>query len=533
MALGALLLAVVLLQLVTIGADILERFLDSDTLYLAALYDDLLRADRDLRCWSLTPSPYFVPDMPLFFLCRAVLADPGTAYVLYGFVWFTLFLALLWRLASLTQASPGGALVYVLAAGVALLWLVEGRGGGPQSLVYLLVPSYHGGTVLCGLALLALRIGAMVRGRSRWGGVVATGVLVLVATLSDQLVVVQFLLPMVAATGLFVLAGRVALAELWVQLGAIGGGVALARGALEVLHRARVFHLAGALDLGPLLDLGWDRVPLPFRLRTAWGDLGGLAAEYPELVAAAALWTMVSLVAVVLVVREVRPTSRPGPRAVSRERFVPLFLPVFWLFSLVAVCCYPVVLGPYWGMWPVRYFLPLFVLPLPLGAIVAAPFGRPGLTRIKGGLAAILAVVALAGSLPAALGLGAGSLSLPYPHRVRRLDELARHHGLTVGYADYWNARYLTQLSRAGLSVTQVDFDLSPSHHTVDLCAYRRASADTSARLFILPDRLDLGAILDLCGEPELRLRADDMIVLVFDRAACDALIQKLAAVEH
>lgn len=94
--------------------------------------------------------------------------------------------------------------------------------------------------------------------------------------------------------------------------------------AVVLLHRARIFHLAGALVLGSLFDLGWDRVPLPFRLRTAWGDLCGLAAEYPELVAAAALWTMVSLVAVVLVVREVRPASRPGPRAVSGERFVSL-----------------------------------------------------------------------------------------------------------------------------------------------------------------------------------------------------------------
>ncbi|MCG8458489.1 MAG: hypothetical protein MI919_19605, partial [Holophagales bacterium] len=63
-----------------------DRILHPEALYPAALY---LEAGEWFS-WSTPFAPYFVPDLPLFFLCRGVTGDPVAALYLFAAVQFLL-----------------------------------------------------------------------------------------------------------------------------------------------------------------------------------------------------------------------------------------------------------------------------------------------------------------------------------------------------------------------------------------------------------------------------------------------------------
>ena len=56
----------------------------SDFLYLPALYRDWVGHAYPIRGWWVTPAPYFVPDMPLFFVAMAVTPTVAAAFTLYA-----------------------------------------------------------------------------------------------------------------------------------------------------------------------------------------------------------------------------------------------------------------------------------------------------------------------------------------------------------------------------------------------------------------------------------------------------------------
>lgn len=129
----------------------LHPALDSDALGVADVWRSLAGGGH-LGDWTFGPHPYVFPDLPLYALAarfsHGVLGAQLAFGLVQGFLIWWLLARLFRRLADLDAST---ARAYA-AAGLLLLLPFLGSGDGPG---LALVPGYHGGALLCGLALLA------------------------------------------------------------------------------------------------------------------------------------------------------------------------------------------------------------------------------------------------------------------------------------------------------------------------------------------------------------------------------------------
>ena len=61
-----------------------EASVTSDLLYLEALYKDLFVRHLPIGGWTLSPAPYFFPDLPVYFVLRGLAGDLLSALYLYS-----------------------------------------------------------------------------------------------------------------------------------------------------------------------------------------------------------------------------------------------------------------------------------------------------------------------------------------------------------------------------------------------------------------------------------------------------------------
>ena len=168
---------------------------NSDLLYLPTLFSDVLTKGGHLSDWFLTPAPYFFPDYLLYLLAYALGIGTYIQIAIFAVVQIGATLCVTWVLAR--RLSPSEAFVAAVTITIALTWLAL-RGSEP--FVILLVSASHYGTFLSSVLFAALWIQyeAVIASPGRHLLLVAICVLVFLATLSDNLFVVQAVLPFVA-----------------------------------------------------------------------------------------------------------------------------------------------------------------------------------------------------------------------------------------------------------------------------------------------------------------------------------------------
>lgn len=70
-----------------LNADELLTFCyNTDYLYLPSLFQDVVIEGGDIQSWYLTPSPYFFPDMLLYFIIYPLVGNIGMAGLIYAFI---------------------------------------------------------------------------------------------------------------------------------------------------------------------------------------------------------------------------------------------------------------------------------------------------------------------------------------------------------------------------------------------------------------------------------------------------------------
>lgn len=455
----------------------------SDALYLPALYRDVFEEGGRWWGWRLTPAPYFFPDMALYFTWNAMPGDFRVAMV--GFAATQLLLLLLLLLGARTlactlrpgEARLGPALAALLTAGLLGLYAL----GRFWPLQYALQSAHHFGLVPVSLFALAAAVhtSRAPASRARWA---LAGLCILTAA-SDPLFLVAFSLPAVLALALL---SRWAgtrgplWAALWLGLGSLIGNFAPRLVSLR-------YRPQGYLRLRA--DLAAD-------------SLRVLAEETRRLALTDAPWGMLLwcgslLGAALLVVAAVR--ARHSDEGLSLRRLRGA-LGLFLLSCVATSALAAVLTGSFGDATTFRYFtaalfLPLFLGPVVVDGLVASPRLQRALAR-----------AALGGAL-AGLGLLLTHAPWSAPARplwryvsplVACLDAHQARHSLTWGVSDYWMAKHITLLSRAGLRAHQVEPAGLLYHWINNVDWYLGTPARRPAYNFLVTAGLDL---------PELRRR--------------------------
>jgi hypothetical protein len=487
-ALCATLLALALLQLLLLASERIAA-ISSDDLYMVALYRDTFSSTTRLVNWVLQPAPGFLPDMPLFFLAQRFTRDPGHAFTTYMVVSFGALLVLLRRFASTTER--GGSVSPIIWAGSAVILLCLLR--DHRALSLFLLPGAHGSALILGLALFLLLRRAARRG---WCARDAIAVLVVgaAATWSDLIFGPQALVPLVAtalvAWALGILARRVALSTV-----ALAGFVVVLSMLLMRLQHRIFVHPPDPPELG--LERWRQGMSSFFQTLHTPYHAGVLALVVPALLCA---------IGVLLFCR--RRLLKGG-----WNRYHDLALGALFI-TLVCSATTAAGIINWVDEGSLRYVAPLYVLPVfCLPAWLAATGGHRRTVWIERTVLTAVALVLALPMLAGGMSMRLTGLALPYPPWIECLDTLARSEGLHYGYGDYWNAKYASMLSHAGVLVNQLDEDLTIFPWINNLDWYLAVSQSRSSRVFLLPERLmepgeAFGRLLETrhCGEREIRI---------------------------
>ena len=545
--------------------------LNSDLLFLIELHRELFVAPLDVSHWHLPGVLSVFPEMPLLFPLLSSGATLGQALFLYGVLFSTLIVLALQRVLCELSADPLRSLLFSTVAG---LVLVAALVGADAPLPVFLWPSYHGGTILAGLALLAITLRVHRLGWSRLRFIAFVAVLA-PAALSDQFVVLQFALPLLGAGWLARRRGLTSAATFRTTLLAVavsGVLVLLAVKSVYVfthldLNMNSAFRLVDwlvtpkllaalviAVGLGALLVSRrppWQLlavsavIALGFlgcvarssvRVGATWlgghaydasFTLGRLALANPSLLGLALL-SVGACAWLHFRVRDQRATAH----------LVPLLL-------LIVEATFVGLIAGWDGLGNIRYAQPLYVLPpMVLAAIaVMVPERIPSQLR-RGGLA--VAIGFGLWRVLAPLGdAGATTLATPYPAELRCLDEQRALHNLHDGYGDYWATRLYNTLSHRGPSLHPLkSTTLAVDNIIANPATLRNADGGPARPDFALvlrwarPDNgvgniaaLDRAALVARVGPPATQIPCGDLDVFIYDRPS-DARFRALLPVD-
>lgn len=421
------------------------RDYNSDFLYLPTLFRDLTQWGGGLFEWRLTPAPYFFPDMLLYFLLDTFISNWHVAFLLAligQLILFTFGWVFLGRYffkekdQQLTYAS----LVFVF---VALMLTVPAAVDiiRPQHQI-----SVHFGVMLLlpYIFMLVLRLinGRIALQKMRFVWIWFIVLLILLG-ISDSIAYVQLVLPLFLAIGFL---GLIKKTDWW-MVGAMG------------------LSLTIVIALTQLLRL-WLIQYRPFPPRIWEIDVVGNAIAVFGQVVIQDWQNNNRLVWVVLLVALVTYTliilMATHFAVIRRElHFAISFLSLFSLVSILFT--FTAVLGS--GLFEhrahFRYFYPLTILPVYTLLLI----GYYAVRRVQAVrfIPLLIALVLLGQQGNTIKNIGKLSQYQDhYPLLVACVDDEASKRGLQAGASTYWDAKYISMLSKSDIMMVQATPDFSP-----------------------------------------------------------------------
>ena len=455
---------------------------NSDSLYLAGLYRDIFVDGVSIRHWTLQQAPSLFPDLPLFFLLRAITGNAVLATGAYCAAQLLFGAALVAMLAmDLGFERPWRAWLAALLAMSTLAYLTSFG----DFLHAFFLPSCHGMCVWVGLGCFLLIERQLKRRRLNLWSLSGVFVLSSLTLASDRLYLLQVVAPLGAALCFAAFIARSNRALLALYAAALGLSV-IAAYFVELLPRAIGMKVPPS---PPELVLHWQRIrdmvgklPLPDDRTVQWLNLALL---------------VVSLV-VGLAVVAAPILGRGTPRAGLGQRRH--FAASAFVLTMVITFFGVGFSGAVWEVWCARYLWPLFPLPYVVVALWLALSRRLSSHIVVPAIAVVL--IAWAGAPRFSKTQAAAFAdSVVYPTQVACIDRVASQHGARYGYADYWHARKTTEMSKVGIHVLPVTPAFRPNDWIGNMAWFEHVATIHSPFL-VLTDRITTGHVRDVLGPP-------------------------------
>ncbi len=483
----------------------LAHYLNSDFLTPYFFCSDLLSGRYPMSGWTLSASPYFVPDHLVLGGLLAAFGCTGFAYALFTLIFYPVLFVLAGGCVKTVVGRAGPAFVASLLFGNVLLAL-RALPGHARSLWWIGAPTCHGGVLLLGFAYLWTLGTGLRRGRVGWlpAGLFCVG---FAGLLSDSLFLFQVLLP--ASVALFLGRRRHPDFARWLRWQGACAVAALPCAQLfkPICKLADWFYFSRIIRVAPTPPNQWHA------FRQFVSDLPGVLHDhggFALLVLAAAGWLFHSW--------------RGGQQPVVGEE-VPAdavhgggldFYRVFCVASMCIMLPLPILSCGWKDANNIRYLFNWLVLPgflLTLELAARWPALRP-----RDCLAAN--AVFLAGLGFAVVGLRGETLTFPYPDDVAALDAILQRRGLKYGLAQYWDAKDVTARSHAGAELRQIRANGESYFWDNNVFGYYERDAAGKffwpAYQYILTDLLDEEAVQRTYGEPQSKETAGRYRVWIY-----------------
>ncbi|MBX7058466.1 MAG: hypothetical protein K1X75_10415 [Leptospirales bacterium] len=473
-----------------------RRFYDSDSLYLPALLQEILRQPDAMRGWQTPPAHYLFPDGALLLFPLIATGKPIAALHVFGLQLYLLICLVIVGIAR--EILPRQAILYrllPLLAIIAIYPAVAAMNRSTETLELVFCPGFHGGALLSSLFCLFLNLRQLKR--YNWQRSV-----------------------LVALTGALSLASDRIFAAYFIGPALLGAGV------LFLLRRTRSnARIQAALLLPPLASivLAWQ---LEKRI-AAWSGLSSDQTLFADVLQQLKLqplsirptilsglvylqqlhWTYaLALILAVLAIsfaamRGLRSWHRvPKGDAIDTLLVRQSYAAAFALGMIASCALLGLMLGAGGRYIAARHLLPVFSTTL-FGALLLPGLGRPRRRRQWFAAIYLIAILLSIGYSGRMLWRHWPRWSNYQPPESLCIDRIARRIGATEGYSDYWNARRLSVFSAQGLHIRQLIGKMQIYYHINNADSYFFGEGRNTPGL-VLPQGLDRKAVLDTLGPP-------------------------------
>ncbi len=445
------------------GREALRLFVNSDALYMPALYQDLFVHRTGVSVWHLNGAPNFFPEMLLFFPLMALLKSTTLTIMVYGVVQMFLILYLMDRLFQLFDPNIKPLTRYLVSLSYLLFPLSAVLNEGHLIPSQLLLAGYHAGYFINSLIAAILSLSYLKNGN--WRTLILLGLLTVVAVISDKLFIMGFAAPVILISLLDLF--REGKKHRHLVLAALIGLCTLLG-----LFSYRMLNFTAAIDMISTGGKMFQFEQIPEAMINFLHHMRSVIIDYPlqRIVVLATL--LFILAAPVYLVRNLKRYlgRRLDP---ARENAYGLILYLFLFVMMILFT--PILNGYYTGRSLIRYNYAGLVMGAAGCICLAAAFLSSftlssWLTKYFSPVTTVLLLILLlvTGLKNQALA-GLRDYVNYYPEDVRILDELKAEHGLKYGLGGYWQAKYSTMFSRNQLRLYSVaNGTFKPGYHVTN-----------------------------------------------------------------
>jgi hypothetical protein len=459
---AGLLLVIFLLAVSTESRNI-WMFFNSDTLYISSLYRDLFVDGTGLEGWHLNGAPNFFPEWILYMGLMWVLKGTALTSFVYSILQFLLMMFLTQKFLKMVDPEVPFLTLFLVNSCYLLLILSPLFGDNLTFPFQLLISGYHGGYFL-NILLVLITGFHYIRKGSIWA-LILTGLLALLASVSDRLFLVGYVAPLLVLSLLSMFEKRYRLRFI----------LLIALVLLSSYLGLRLFRWMA--DSKVIYFYGTHAKMFVFEnMATSFGNLfehmAHIIVHYPLQRWLVLFPLLFVLLAPLYLIRYLGPYLKGRLEPLSRFSYS---LVLFLWISSIAVFITPAVNGYYLGAAHIRYNYPallmgsagfFYLLVNYLKGLKRFPeISRYTAMLVSAGFLLVLFITGMRHDIRS----GAKEFTNHYPEKSRILDELKEAHDLKYGIANYWHAKHATTFSKKGVRVYSVhDVDLKPYYHVIN-----------------------------------------------------------------
>ena len=444
---------------------VLQWQVSSDLIYIESLYRDLFVRDYSLSGWLVSRAPYFFPDWIVYFLLRAFSGHYISSWYLYVILDFSFLLIFFYAIARYFHKKSGVEdLLFTLTWGALFILLLKFTPTGYGSHT-LLLPVYHSGALINSLVIFWVWYRSLLVPLN-YRQLFVLMLFSTVASISDQWWVIWFGIPIGLTTLGLIAARKLAWRASMFFLCAMGAGVVF--GDLF----SRLIEQQGWLQFSHI-PVGTPAYTFLQELQWVGRDLSALFTSSPVLAALFVSTIVLCLLAIISWGYQTKwQTLRPAALLQNKtDAFVAVHIVV--LLSFI-VPFFPIVYLKMWEQWNYRYLHHFIALPWVMVGLylfdlrnrnfVAKNFFRLAYFLPLAALIPLLTVANNSSFKDSRRGISLEWSSPIHSSDVACLDEIARAHKLRYGMSEYWDAKQITEVSRAGLFVNQFTYNYDALH---------------------------------------------------------------------
>lgn len=402
-------------------------FFNSDALFLPSFFKNTLSEGRSFYDWILPPSPYLFPDALLYALAYFGSSQASIQILIFA-VLQSLFFFILVRRLLVFFVSPASAIAYaaLISSSVILLGLYS-----PDPFGLSFVGVFHFGSLLSVLLLTILYFSFLAASSQRKARAIGIWTFIIAgcAAVSDRLVLIHFILPVLLIGSFHVLKG--------------GKQNEVAKFGMLLLGGTLVASIIGKLLLPEL-----GRLEAGFGLGSAGEKLAMLAdwtIKQPILLLPLVLLFPLGIFAAFVYLYQNK--SSADHKVENKKTFATLFL--------VSAAVTSLFVGLSDRAFTSRYILPFLFLS---GVVLFAILGR----KLSHWLALLYFCAAAFALAFTYKGRDNTHIIFGPPEFIRCVDEHTKKYGVTRGIASYWDAIPLYVLSNSNLKAVPVVDNLVP-----------------------------------------------------------------------